>query len=280
MAEKSLPAEAEPAESQVASQSKNRYVGLTVARRMVVDYMWAGASIARVGVTRRVALAEVMAVRRTLQNPPSLVAIFAKAFAIVALEFPALRQAYMRLPWPYIYEYADSTVCIMQERDILGDKGLLPLRFRTPDRMPLARLSRNISRSADEPIASSAYFTWVIRISRLPRLFRRIVWGIALNVPRLRRHSLGTYGVTSVARWQSELGTSLTPLPCFLSYGPTDDTGHAIARLSFDHRIFDGATAGRTLQRLDEVINGAILDELRALAASETDAPPAARLKA
>ena len=40
-------------------------------------------------------------------------------------------------------------------------------------------------------------------------------------------------------------------------------------RLSFDHRIFDGALAGRALSRLDQVLNSSILDELRELARLE-----------
>jgi hypothetical protein len=54
-----------------------------------------------------------------------------------------------------------------------------------------------------------------------------------------------------------------------LSYGPADLNGNVNVRLNFDHRVFDGALAGRVLTRLEEVLNSSILEELRALAKSE-----------
>src|SRR5262249_33934375 len=72
------------------------------------------------------------------------------------------------------------------------------------------------------------------------------------SIPRVRRE-METYGVSSAARWKAELGTSRTPQPCLLSYGPADVDGNVVVRLTFDHRIFDGALAGRALSRLDQV---------------------------
>jgi len=89
-----------------------------------------------------------------------------------------------------------------------------------------------------------------------------------MNIPRLRRE-LGTYGVSSAARWRTDLGTSRTPQPSLLSYGPADAHGTVVVRLTFDHRVFDGALAGRALARLEEVLNSSILEELRDLAKSE-----------
>src|SRR5262249_55023304 len=176
----------------------------------------------------------------------------------------------------HLYEYADSTASVLQERQIMGDLGVLPLRFRQPDTVPLAELSAMIRRGADAPIEQSRLFRSLIMLARLPLVFRRLVWGLALNIPRLRRNALGTYGISSAARWETELGTTRSPLPCLLSYGPADASGRVDVRLNFDHRIFDGALAGRVLTRLEEVLNSSILDELRGLAGSPPRARPAA----
>ena len=129
-----------------------RRIRLSVARRMVADYMWASSGIAQVGVTRPVELGDVIAARRGMQNPPSWTAIFAKAFAMVAAEVPELRRVYMKWPWPHLYEYAESTVSIMQERRIMGDTGLLPMRFRRPDTLPIGAFSDMIRGAAETPI--------------------------------------------------------------------------------------------------------------------------------
>jgi hypothetical protein len=160
-----------------------------------------------------VTLADVMAVRSKLRDPPSLTAIFVKAFAVVAAEVPELRRAYIKWPWPHLYEYADSTVSVLQERQIMGDIGVLPIRCRKPDSVPLGELSGMIRRAADAPIEASKLHRNLIALAKCPLIIRRLVWGLSLNIPRLRRHTLGTYGVSSVARWQTELGTSRTPLP-------------------------------------------------------------------
>jgi hypothetical protein len=232
--------------------------------------MWAASAIARVDVTRQVLLREIIAARRALHEPPSWTAIFAKAFAMVAVEIPELRRAYMKWPWPHLYEYAESTVSIMQERRIGGDSGLLPMRFRAPDTLALATFSEMIRSAAEAPIEASKFYRNVLAVTRWPVFIRRPVWALCLSVPRLRRHTLGTYAVSSAARWQTELGRTRSPIPCLLSYGPADADGRVTVRLNFDHRIFDGALAARALTRLDEVLNGAILDELRGLAAARS----------
>jgi hypothetical protein len=240
---------------------------------MIADYMWAASGIARVDVTRRVAFDDLITIRKRFLDPPSWTAIFVKGFAIVATEIPELRRVYMTLPWPHFYEYADSTVVVVHERQILDDTGVLPLRFYKPDTVPLGQLSEMIRRAAAAPIEESSLHRKLIALAQLPLFIRRLIWGLCLNSPRLRR-ALGTYGISSVARLETELGISRTPLPCLLSYGPADPDGNVNVRLSFDHRIFDGALAGRTLLRLDQVLNSSILEELHELARLEACTAP------
>ncbi|HEY0438608.1 MAG TPA: 2-oxo acid dehydrogenase subunit E2, partial [Xanthobacteraceae bacterium] len=54
------------------------------------------------------------------------------------------------------------------------------------------------------------------------------------------------------------------PWTTLLTYGPLRADGTVEVRIIFDHRVLDGATAARALARLEEVLNGPILDELRA----------------
>jgi hypothetical protein len=240
---------------------------------MMADYMWAASGIARVDVTRRVAFHDLIAARKKLRDPPSWTAIFVKGFAIVAAEVPELRRVYMTLPWPHFFEYADSTFVVGHERRIMDDIGVLPLRFYKPDIVPLGQLSDMIRRAAAAPIEETKLHRKLITVAQLPLLVRRLIWGLCLNVPRLRR-ALGTCGVSSAARWETELGISRTPLPCLLSYGPADPHGNVNVRLSFDHRIFDGALAGRALARLDQVLSSSIIEELHELAGSRACTAP------
>jgi hypothetical protein len=235
---------------------------------MIADFMWAVSDIGRVSVTRPVAFRNLITARGELGAAPSWTAIFVKGFALVAAEIPELRRVYFSLPWPHLYEYADSTVCIIHERWIMGDLGLLPLRFHKPNVVPVQQLSEMIRRAAAAPTEEARFHRKLIAVARLPLLARRLILAVCMNVPRLRRE-MGTYGVSSAARWRTDLGTSRTPQPCLLSYGPANADGNVVVRLTFHHRVFDGALAGRALARLEEVLNSSIVEELRDLAKSE-----------
>ncbi len=249
----------------MTSRTKGRNLQFSVARRLVIDYLWASAGMARVSVTRSVKLSDVMSVRRLHAEPPSLTAIFVKAFALVAVETPELRRVYMKWPWPHLHEYADNTVNIAHEVQIMGDTALLPLRLRQPELLSLRLLSECIRQAADEPIEASRFYRYLFAYARYPVVLRRPIAALCLNVPRLRRYIFGTYSISSVSRWQGELGQTIAPVACLLSYGPIDSSGHVRVRLNFDHRIFDGAFAARVLTRLDQVLNSSLLQELRDL---------------
>lgn len=258
----------------MTSRPNGRRIKLSVARRLVSDYMWLASGIARVDVSRRVAFHDVMAARAQLQPPPSWTAIFVKAFAIVAAEVPELRRVYMPYPWPHLYEYTSSTACVMHERQIDGDIGVLPVRVHEPNMLALHEIDSTIRRTVEAPIDHTKFHRKLIAVARLPLLLRRAILGLLFQIPRLRKE-IGSFGISSAARWSTVLGTSRTPQPCLLSYGPADASGSVDVRLSFDHRIFDGALAGRALARLDEVLNSSILAELRDLAKPAVSAPPA-----
>ena len=81
----------------------------------------------------------------------------------------------------------------------------------------------------------------------------------ARNLWRLVRRALanGAWHVTNAAALLAELRAD-------------GSLGQVTVRLSFDHRIFDGALAARVLTRLDRVLNSSILDELRELAVGQS----------
>jgi hypothetical protein len=47
-----------------------------------------------------------------------------------------------------------------------------------------------------------------------------------------------------------------------LHYGLFDDRGHLPVRITFDHRVLDGAFVARGLVELEEVLQTTILEEL------------------
>ena len=99
-------------------------------------------------------------------------------------------------------------------------------------------------------------------MSRIPSPFRRWVWWTALNaIGRRRCHNFGTYSVSSIASQGAGLLTLVPILTSALHYGLFDN-GRLNMRITFDHRVMDGAAAARILVDLESVLNREMVREL------------------
>jgi pyruvate/2-oxoglutarate dehydrogenase complex dihydrolipoamide acyltransferase (E2) component len=58
----------------------------------------------------------------------------------------------------------------------------------------------------------------------------------------------------------------LSPLTTNINYSSFEPDGSIDVRLTYDHRVLDGSMVARTLVALEEVLRGAIRDELLASA--------------
>jgi len=239
-----------------------RNIPVSVARRLIIDSMWASRKVPIIHVIRRVAIPNLVAVRRKLVERPAWPAIFGKAFAMVAAETPQLRRAFFRWPWPRFHEFPESTIAIAIDTQALGNTGVMTVRIRKPEAVPAKTLSADLRRATADPLASKSV-RLMVKTSRYPFFIRRLLWWACVNIPRMRRHAIGTFGLTSVAHLGATLGRIISPASFVLTYGPLQDDGSLEVGLSFDHRIIDGALAARALARLEEILNSSILAELR-----------------
>src|SRR6476659_6173647 len=117
-------------------------IPLSVPRRMVVDLLHFGAAIPSVPVQRRMSLAPIVRARAACRDRPRWTAIFAKAYALTAREFPELRRAYVKLPWPMLYEYPLSNASIIGERDYLGEPCIFSIIVKDPAGRPLPDIGK------------------------------------------------------------------------------------------------------------------------------------------
>ena len=79
---------------------------------------------------------------------------------------------------------------------------------------------------------------------------------------RRRCHNFGTFGLSSVAAQGAGL-LQLIPLPTsMLHYGLFTEASDLDVRLTWDHRVMDGAVAARILVELERTLQGQILAEL------------------
>jgi hypothetical protein len=241
---------------------RGRSIRLSPMRRFICDLLWASASVPTVPVQRPMNLALLARARTAHPLRPSWAAIFVKAYARVATELPELRRAYVKFPWPRLYEYPVSAAAITVERDGDGEKAVFIGRIGKPETLDLVDVDRRMRGFREIPIDRSREFRRALALSRLPLPLRRALWWVGLNVPRQRWHSLGTFALSVYSGLGAESLHPLSPATVTLNYGVIAPEGDVDVRLIYDHRVMDGATVARALGRLEAELTGPILDEL------------------
>ena len=92
---------------------RGRAIPLSIHRRMVIDLLYFARGIPTVPVQKRMSLAPLVAARAACRERPRWTVIFTKAYSLLAQEFPELRRAYVKIPWPHLYEYPVSKATII-----------------------------------------------------------------------------------------------------------------------------------------------------------------------
>ena len=245
---------------------RGRAIPLSLPRRTVVDLLHFAASIPSVPVQRLMSLQPVVSARAACDDRPRWTAIFVKAYALVASEFPELRRAYVKIPWPSLYEYPLSNASIIIERDYEGEASLFSILIKDPTARSLDDLGRILHHASTAPVDAIKDFRRSLRFAALPRPLRRLLWWLALNIGRQRSNFFGTFAVSVYSALEAKSLHPLTPLTTTLNYGVISREGKVTVRIIYDHRVINGATVARALARLEEILNTSLVEEIRSQA--------------
>lgn len=219
--------------------------------------------VPRVTVQRHMNLGALYKARMSQQIRPSWTGVFLKAYALLAREFPELRRAYIKLPWPHLYEYQASVASIAFEREHKGEQIVLLGIVKDPARQSLAELEEYIRLTRSRSVDEVKDFRRALRLARLPAPLRWLLMWLALNVARQRAYYFGTFQLSVYSGLGAESLSPLTPLTSLLNFGPISETGAVNVRIHYDHRVLDGANVARALARLETILNGDVADEVR-----------------
>jgi hypothetical protein len=248
---------------------------------MVIDLLYFARGIPTVPVQKRMSLGALLAARAACREKPRWTAMFTKAYALVAQEFPEFRRAYVKLPWPHLYEYPVSKATIYIERDYKGELAVLPVSIKDPAGLLLPDIGRQLQHAATAPVEEVKDFRPGIKLARLPRPLRRLAWWFGLNIGRQRGNFFGTFGVSVYSALNAESLHPLVPLTTLLNYGVMTGDGVVDVRIIYDHRVMNGATVARALGRLEGILNTVIVEEVRSLPKlAEIESPAPRPLKA
>ncbi len=244
---------------------RGRSIRLSITRRIVIDLLHFSATIPSIPVQRRMSLAPIVAARAACRERPRWTAIFTKAYALVSREFPELRRAYVKFPWPRLYEYPTSKATVMIERDYQGEASLFSINIKDPAAQSLPALGHQLQHAETAPIQEVKDFRRLLRITSLPRPLRRLLWWFGLNIGRQRGNYCGTFAISVYSALNAESLHPLTPLTTLLNYGVIDGDGGVDVRIIYDHRVMNGADVARVLARLEQILNTVVVEELGSL---------------
>ncbi len=251
------------------AKERGRSVALSPFRRLVADLMRCSQKVPAVTAERRMDLTALSKARQRCIPRPAWVVLFTKALALVARRHPELRRSYMAFPWPRFYESHSSSAAINVERHLADETIVVQCIIHRPENRSLAELDAIVRHFQSEPVENLRWYERAVAMSKLPWPLRPLLWWGALNVLGRRRcHNFGTFGVSSVAGHGAGMLHLIPLLTSMLHYGLFNEAGELEMRLTWDHRIMDGAQAARILVDLERILQSEILAELTDMPAS------------
>ena len=241
-----------------------RTLPLSGPRLLIGDLLHFARQIPTIPVQRRMNVAGLRDARARMKRRVSWCVLFTKAYGRVASQAPELRRAYLPFPFPRLYEHPFSVASVAIERVHRGENAVFFSLMREPERTPLGTLETHLRSHKEVPLEKSGTFRRALRVGRMPLPLRRAFWWCGLNASgRGRAYCMGTFGVTAYSGLGAESLHPLSPLTTTLTYGVIRPDGTVPVRVVYDHRVMDGGTVARALERLEQTLNGEILAELR-----------------
>ncbi|MET0940179.1 MAG: hypothetical protein ABWY13_02335 [Mesorhizobium sp.] len=241
---------------------RGRALKLSAPRRLVCDLMRFSIGVPRITVQRQMTLGPLLKARSGLKTRPSWAAIFLKGYALLSREVPELRRAYVKFPRPHLFEYPVSVASIAHERDYEGERAVLLSLIKGPERFSIAELEASIDAARSRPVMEVREFRRALKMAQAPAPIRWLLMWLGLNIARQRANYFGTFQLSVYSGLGAESLNPLTPLTTFLNYGPISEDGSVNVRILYDHRVMDGANVARALERFEEILNGAIAEEV------------------
>ena len=249
------------------NKSRGKSLALSAQRKWMADLVALSRTIPIAALEHRLCLKPLIEMRDTLPKPhPSWVALFIKAFALVARHRPVLRRAYLNFPWPRLYEHPASVVAITAELEWRGESAVFFDMLPRPEDMGVMEIHQYLRGLKTAPVTDNPHFRMLLLSEWMPMPVRRLAWRwlYSFSGPRRAKY-MGTFAVNGGTRHPIRPVTILGAVGPTLYFGLFDADGCTDVCLTFDHRVMDGGEIVRTLDALEAVLNTDIRLELQAL---------------
>jgi hypothetical protein len=219
------------------------------------------------GASCTINVSAAAAARKLTPSPVSWDAIWIKAMAAAAADRHELRTCYLPYPWQRLYLHPYAVAGVPVERTWNGAPAVFGDKIVNPAALSLIDIETVCESLKQLPIESIGGFRFLIRLTRLPWVLRRLLWHLGTQWSgRLRSRYIGTYSLTKVARRVQALQVT-APVSFNVYWSTPAPNGDMPVQFFFDHRVADGMSALRVVLAIEKVMNEDIAAELRRAAA-------------
>ena len=255
---------------------KSHRLPLTNDRRLVCDLVAIAQKTPFAPISRTIDVSALQALRKKIRPRLPWQVILMRAYGMVSQQFPVLRQIYVPLPYPHIYQHHESVCLLTVGREYQGVNRLFFARFNQPENHSLASLLEQLEIYRRRPVEEIQQLRHQVRFAKFPWWIRQMGWKLMTHwMPKGRAKLMGTFGM-SLSGFRDTKGLyHLGPCTTILGYDQFCPRGNAHITLTFDHRILDGKPAVDVMEALRVTLHGPILDELQRMAADPSPSPAA-----
>ena len=246
---------------------KSRRLSIPNSRSTVCDILRYDRYVPTYAHDRVCDVAELKTARDSAASRISWPAIFLKAYAITAEQFPRLRQTWMNWPWPYLYEHGEHVGTLVVHREFEDDDWLFWAQLRQLDSTPLPEIQRQIDRFQQGTVKD--VYRRQLWLARKPVILRRLFWWMTFQLSGQKKcKRLGTFFLSTISGGGAEIQNPPSMLTSGFTYGPINSSGKSRVTITYDHRLLDGHHIAAVLCQLEENLHSQLLPELKHLARS------------
>lgn len=236
------------------------------SRRLTSDLLWFNHAMPQCGHDRICDFGALADCRAGITPRISWVSLFVRASALVAQQYPPLRQTWYRWPFAHLYQHPSSVATITVHREWRGEPWLFWGKIDRPEQSSLRDIQVQLNEFRDG--SPGAVFRQQTKLAQFPLVLRRMIWWWNLNVATTgRAKRLGTFFLSTLAGRGAEIQIPPSIHTGCLTFGPLDELGKCRVTIAYDHRVMDGAMIADILQDLEAVMNEQILAELQQIQA-------------
>lgn len=232
------------------------------SRRLVWDLMYFNRHVPLCGHDRSMNLTALDAARKSGDGVRiSWPALIAKAYGLVAQDFPALRRTWYRWPIAHTYQHPFSVASVAVHREYKNEPWVFWGLIESPETMSLPDIQEKMTEFQEN--IPGAVFRPQLKLTSWPTPLRRLIWGWNLAVAKkMRAKRFGTFFLSTLGSRGVEIQVPPSVHTGCLTFGPLSTTGDCRVTLAYDHRIMDGVYVADCLAALESHLSDSILKEV------------------